>query len=90
MLQQSTKPEARRPVLRPKRLDIFLHATKTVRLLATLIREPRIPLVRKFLFLSSVIVLLLILLFRSLLKSTMKHIKIAHRRRQLMSPMRNF
>jgi hypothetical protein len=61
--QQSTRATAHKPVLKPKRLDIFLHLTKTARLLVTLIREPRIPVVRKVLFLSSVIALLLILLF---------------------------
>jgi hypothetical protein len=71
MLQQSTKSEARRPVLRPKRLDIFLHATKTVRLLATLMREPRIPVIRKLLFLGSIIVLLLILLFPDIADSVL-------------------
>jgi hypothetical protein len=67
MLQQSTRATTPRPILKPKRLDIFLHATKTVRLLATLIREPRIPVIRKALFLSSVTALLLVLLFPDVL-----------------------
>jgi hypothetical protein len=62
MLQQSTKPTARKPLLRPRRLDVFLHAIKTLRLLATLVREPRIPVMRKVLFLFSVAALLVILL----------------------------
>jgi hypothetical protein len=49
--------------LRPKRLDIFLHASKTLKLIGGLVRDPRIPLWRKALFFGSVAGLLVILLF---------------------------
>ncbi len=48
---------------RPKRLDIFLHASKTLKLIGGLLRDPRIPLWRKALFFGSVAGLLVILLF---------------------------
>src|SRR5713226_7639195 len=70
MLQQSTKPTDRKLLLRPRRLDVFLHATKTLRLLATLVREPRIPAVRKVLFLFSVAALIVILLIPDVIDNT--------------------
>lgn len=48
---------------RPKRLDIFFHLKKTVKLIGALITDWRIPLWRKALFFGSMGALLLILLF---------------------------
>ena len=48
---------------RPKRLDIFLHASKTLKLIGALLTDPRIALWRKALFFASVAGLLVILLF---------------------------
>lgn len=48
---------------RPKRLDIFLHASKTLKLIGALLTDRRIPLWRKALFFGSIISLLVILLF---------------------------
>jgi hypothetical protein len=48
---------------RPKRLDIFLHASKTLKLIGALVTDPRIPLWRKALFFGSIAGLLVILLF---------------------------
>jgi hypothetical protein len=48
---------------RPKRRDIFLHASKTFKLIGALVTDPRIPLWRKALFFASIGGLLVILLF---------------------------
>lgn len=48
---------------RPKRLDIFLHASKTFKLIGALLTDRRIPLWRKLLFFGFVAGLLVILLF---------------------------
>ncbi len=48
---------------RPKRLDIFLHASKTFKLIGALLTDRRIPLWRKLLFFGFVASLLVILLF---------------------------
>jgi hypothetical protein len=48
---------------RPKRLDIFLHASKTFKLIGALLADRRIPLWRKALFFSSIGGLLVLLLF---------------------------
>lgn len=52
---------------RPRRLDIFLHAIKTFRLIGSLLTDPRISLFRKLLFFASIAALLLILLFPDVL-----------------------
>src|SRR5437588_6547608 len=49
--------------MRPKRLDIFFHASKTLKLIGALLTDRRIALWRKALFFGSVGGLLLILLF---------------------------
>ena len=48
---------------RPRRLDIFLHASKTLKLIGSLLSDARIPLWRKALFFGSIAGLLVILLF---------------------------
>ena len=48
---------------RPKRLDIFLHASKTFKLIGALLTDRRIPLWRKALFFGSIGSLLVLLLF---------------------------
>ena len=48
---------------RPRRIDIFLHAGKTFKLIGALIADPRVSIFRKLLFLGSVGGLLVILLF---------------------------
>jgi uncharacterized membrane protein len=70
MLQQSTRATASRPLAHPKRRDIFLHGIKTFRLLGTLLREPRIPIMRKILFLGSVGALVAILFFPDFFSET--------------------
>jgi len=70
MLQQSTRPPAPQPLVQPRRRDVFLHGVKTFRLLGALVRERRIPIVRKVLFLGSIVALLLILIFPDIIDST--------------------
>ena len=48
---------------RPKRLDIFLHAGKTFKLIGGLLADRRVPLWRKALFFGSIGGLLVVLLF---------------------------
>lgn len=48
---------------RPRRLDIFFHAGKTLKLIGALVTDRRIPLWRKALFFGSVGSLLVLLLF---------------------------
>lgn len=56
---------------RPKRRDIFLHASKTLKLIGALVTDPRIPLWRKALFFGSIAGLLVILLFPDALNEFM-------------------
>lgn len=52
---------------RPRRLDIFLHAGKTVKLIGALLGDRRIPLWRKAAFFVSIGALLFVLLFPDVL-----------------------
>jgi hypothetical protein len=70
MLQQSTRSSMPQPLVQPRRRDVFLHGVKTFRLLGALVRERRIPIVRKVLFLGSIVALLLILIFPDLIDTT--------------------
>jgi hypothetical protein len=64
MMQQSkTMSHPARPLVRPKRLDIFFHGIKTFKLVGALLTDRRVPLMRKALFLGSVGALLVILIF---------------------------
>ena len=47
----------------PRRRDIFLHFGKTGRLIGALFADPRVPVMRKILFLVTVVVLLAVLFF---------------------------
>ncbi len=48
---------------RPRRLDVFLHSIKTSKLIGALLKDRRVPVIRKLLFLGSIVGLLLILFF---------------------------
>ena len=52
---------------RPRRLDIFLHAGRTVKLIGALLGDRRIPLWRKVAFFGSIGALLFVLLFPDVL-----------------------
>lgn len=76
MIQQQYRPPMRedeqdfffrRPRTRPRRIDIFLHAGKTFKLIGALIADPRVSIFRKLLFLGSIGGLLLVLLFPDVL-----------------------
>jgi hypothetical protein len=58
MQQQSMKQSAY-----PKRLDVFFHSFKTVRLIGALFKDRRISVVRKTFFVVSIVVLLALLAF---------------------------
>jgi hypothetical protein len=70
MLQQSTRSSVPQPLVQPRRRDVFFHGVKTFRLLGALIREPRIPVMRKVLFLGSIAALLVVLIFPDILDTT--------------------
>jgi hypothetical protein len=53
--------------LRPGRLDVFLHAIKTLKLVGALLADGRVPVVRKALFFGAVGALLVVLFFPDLL-----------------------
>ncbi len=59
MMQQRTS----QIIAQPKRFVIFFHAIKTFKLIGSLLIDPRVPLLRKLLFLGSIGVLLAILIF---------------------------
>jgi hypothetical protein len=63
MIQQSMRPQTTKNLVQPRRRDVFLHAGKTFRLIGHLLTDPRVPIVRKVLFLGSVGGLVLILFF---------------------------
>jgi hypothetical protein len=65
MQQQMTKPLAK-----PKRFDIFLHGFKTTKLVGRLMKDRRVPVTRKLLFLGSVGGLLVIMLFPDIISET--------------------
>ena len=65
MQQQMTKPLAK-----PKRFDIFLHGFKTTKLVGRLLKDRRVPVTRKLLFLGSVTGLLVVLLFPDVISET--------------------
>jgi len=48
---------------RPRRRDVFLHSIKTSKLIGALLKDRRIPVTRKLLFLGSIALLLGILFF---------------------------
>lgn len=59
MLQQRIT----RPLEHPKRIDVFFHAIKTLKLIGALLADRRVTIVRKAFFVVSVGALLFILLF---------------------------
>ena len=65
MLQRTTKEEERIPesLAHPRRRDIFFHAIKTAKLMGALVVDRRVPVVRKLLFVGTLIAFLVILLF---------------------------
>src|SRR6267142_3224223 len=62
MQQQSIQPNTQQK-LHPKRFDVFLHGRKTFKLIGVLMTDRRVPVVRKTLFVVSIVVLLGILVF---------------------------
>ncbi len=67
MIQQATTSSKSRSRVRPKRIEVFFHAIKTFTLLGTLLTDPRVPLVRKALFLGTIGSFLVVLIFPDLL-----------------------
>jgi hypothetical protein len=59
-MQQQVSKKA---VTYPRRRDIFLHFVKTGKLIGALFTDPRVPVMRKVLFIVAIAVLLAVLLF---------------------------
>ncbi|GAC1366812.1 MAG: hypothetical protein NVS2B12_10710 [Ktedonobacteraceae bacterium] len=72
MLQQSASQkypdeQLKRKFAHPKRVDVFLHATKTFKLIGSLMADRRVPVVRKVLFVGSIAALAVFLFFPDLI-----------------------
>lgn len=63
MPQQAYQEQQSSPAAQPKRFDIFFHFIKTFRLLGALLKDRRIPVIRKFFFLGAIALLLVLLFF---------------------------
>jgi hypothetical protein len=63
MQQQSMPSQYPEEVIRPGRFTLFLHGIKTLKLIAALSQDRRIPLSRKILFFGSILFLLVLLFF---------------------------
>jgi hypothetical protein len=63
MSQQTMSYQLPEKLVHPKRFDIFLHAGKTLKLIGALLKDRRVPLVRKVLFFGSILFVLALLLF---------------------------
>ena len=62
-MQQATNSSRTESFAHPKRFDVFFHAIKTFKLVGALLVDARISIMRKALFLGSIAVLLVILIF---------------------------
>ncbi|MBV9230946.1 MAG: hypothetical protein JOZ18_16670 [Chloroflexi bacterium] len=67
MQQTKMMPQSTKPLVRPKRFDVFFHAIKTCKLVGSLLVDRRVPIVRKVFFLGSIGALLVVLLFPDVL-----------------------
>lgn len=67
MVQQQTHIMHPEKIKHPRRRDLFFHGIKTIKLIGRLLRDRRVPLHRKALFLGAAFALLVILLFPDLL-----------------------
>jgi|SRR6185312_354570 len=63
MVQQTTKTDLPRTIVRPRRRDIFFHFIKTGRLIGALSKDRRVSIVRKVLFFVIILAFLAILAF---------------------------
>lgn len=66
MVQQSAKQRVQQRQfehLQPKKTEIFLHGFKTVKLMGALLKDRRVPVVHKGVFVGSVVGLLVLLFF---------------------------
>ncbi len=63
MMQQQLQARQTRPLVHPKRRDVFFHIGKTLQLIGALVTDRRIPVWRKALFAGSIAGILAILLF---------------------------
>jgi hypothetical protein len=63
MPQQTMSSQFPEKLARPSRFALFFHGIKTFKLIGALLKDRRIPLVRKVLFFGSVLFVLVLLLF---------------------------
>src|SRR5579859_4962249 len=67
MRQQAYQEQKSSKAAQPKRFDIFFHFIKTFRLLGALLKDRRVPVIRKFAFLGAIALLLVLLFFPDLI-----------------------
>ncbi len=63
MSQQTMSSQFPEKLVRPGRFALFFHAIKTLKLIGALLKDSRVPLVRKILFFGSFLLILMLLLF---------------------------
>jgi hypothetical protein len=68
--QSYVSDQLARKIAHPKRLDIFFHGLKTAKLVKALMTDGRIPIVKKGLFVGSIVAFLVILLFPDAINET--------------------
>jgi len=66
MQEQTTSSQWPEKLARPSRFTLFLHIIKTFKLIGALLKDRRIPVIRKILFFGSILFLLVLLLFPDL------------------------
>ncbi|GCF10430.1 hypothetical protein [Dictyobacter arantiisoli] len=72
MLQRSTQQpypqeQLSRRFAHPKRRDVIFHGVKTARLVKDLLFDPRVPVIRKLLFMGSIAAFVVVLFFPDLI-----------------------
>jgi hypothetical protein len=63
MPQQTMSSQFPEKLVRPSRFVLFFHAIKTLKLIGTLLKDRRVPLIQKILFFGSILFILALLLF---------------------------
>ena len=67
MQEQTTSSRFPEKLARPRRFTLFVHGIKTFKLIGALVKDRRVPMVRKILFFGSILFVLVLLLFPDVL-----------------------
>src|SRR5215813_9431961 len=63
MSQLATPSRFPKKLIRPSRFSLLIHAGKTLKLIGALLKDRRVPFIRKMLFFGSILSVLVLLLF---------------------------